>query len=412
MADSLIISIVPFLFGGISSEKRFYIEKLCLNRDTMTSTTDSPGLPEELHQLGELRQIFESTGLSVLGAVWRGLFPMLVAAGLFVAAEIWLVPRTWKYYSLVALAGLTFLNGIRVVVIALTRRQQKLATFEKGFAHWRNTVLTYYRWDQVDYVDTSEAFFGFTIHCRSDDGTREKIHFDRSSDPTGNLRGLWREVEEQSAQTRIPEMIRQVDAGKEVHFVRTIWGKEVGTKAGISSVGIRAKPRYLDWRYLEWDQVVSVAVDGERLRVSEVEMAGPWLDESILEMPGYATLVAVAEHARLAYLSLSEQLHQERLPTLFAAMKTEHEERIGAFGVSKQGLRHENDLTPWENVYTLSMEFDHLEVHDDLHTAKRKLDVSQLTLADRLILKAVADHAWDLSEAEGEETREGVDAAH
>jgi hypothetical protein len=59
----------------------------------------------------------------------------------------------------------------------------------------------------------------------------------------------------------------------------------------------------------------------------------------------------------------------------------------------------------------MSMEFDHLEVHDDLHAARRKLDVSQLTLADRLVLKAVADHAWDLSETEGEETREGVDAS-
>jgi len=120
----------------------------------------------------------------------RGLLPVATALVLFAVGEIWLVHRDWKYYLLAAVAAAMFLNGVRVVILAWQRRRQKLATFEHGFAHWRNNVLKIYRWEQVEEVDATPAFFGFTIVCRSDDGRRDRIHFDTSSDPTQDLRGL------------------------------------------------------------------------------------------------------------------------------------------------------------------------------------------------------------------------------
>ena len=77
----------------------------------MSSELDAISVPAELRELGEFVRVFESSGSSVLATIMRGLFPLPFAIGMIAAAEIWLKPRDWKYYLLVAAGVAMFRNG-------------------------------------------------------------------------------------------------------------------------------------------------------------------------------------------------------------------------------------------------------------------------------------------------------------
>lgn len=375
-------------------------------RSSLSANSYIETMPVELRWLGGFQREFEASGRGVLSGVMRGLFPMVIAAIMIVAGETWLVPRNWKYYLLCAAAAGIFLNGLRVVTQALRRREQKVAIFEHGFTLWRNGVLSAFRWDQIEEIDVSESFFGFAVICRTDDDRRTKIRFDAAADPTQDLRELWRELEEQSSRRRIPAVLKMIEADEEAVFVRKVWGKEVGTKIGVNWLGIRATPRYGEPRFLEWPCVAAVTADAERLIVTEREDDNPWLNESVMEVPGYAALVAAADNARQTYLNLLKQLGQDRIPALLAALDTGQELVFGAFGVSLRGLRHGPELTNWNDVVETQMERDHLDV--SAHPANRRLDYGALSLADRLMLWAAVERAQYLAEADDEDEMEEV----
>src|SRR5262245_50529753 len=384
-------------------------------RGTMTPTDEPVEMPDELRGLGEYRQLFQSTGRGLWSSTVRSVLPMLAAAAMVAAAEKWLVPRTWKYYLLCSVAALMFLNGVWILVRTWLRRRQKVAVFEHGVALWRNDVLTAWRWDQIEDVDatfsTSEgaastlAFFSFV--CRSDDGRRTKIRFNPAGDPIPNLRELWRVREEGSARSRIAAVQDEVAAGQEPVFVKKIWGKAVGTKVGISRWGIRATPRYESPRFLDWLRVESVTADADRVRVAETGEEDFWLSEPLWELPGYAAMVAAAEHARQEFRNLYEQLRRDRIPAALADLEAGRELVFGKIGVSLRGLSYESGLTAWNDLYSMRMGFDHLSFHQN--SSERRLDYEQLDLADRLVLWAVAEAAKLKSYAEDDDDDEDED---
>jgi hypothetical protein len=235
----------------------------------MPSSIDPASLPAELTGLGEFRRLYETSGRSVMMTVWRGLFPLPFAVGMIVAAEKWLTPRTWKYYLLVALGGAMFLNGVRVILQAIRRRRQKIALFQDGFALWRNDNLKVYPWEQVEEIDSTPQFFGFTIVCRTPEGKRDKIHFNTSTDPTQNLLKLWYDVEELWGMTKLPTALQTIANGEEAVFVRNIWGKIVGTRFGVSRIGLTAKPRYGESKFISWSDVERIHVESMFLVVTE-----------------------------------------------------------------------------------------------------------------------------------------------
>ncbi|HKQ72159.1 MAG TPA: hypothetical protein VJ810_00430 [Blastocatellia bacterium] len=357
-------------------------------------------MPVELRWLGAFRMQFEASGRGVLSTVTRGLFPMAIAAILIMMAEKWLLPRDLKYYLLCAGAAAIFLNGLRVVIQALRRRHQKVAIFEHGFTLWRNGDLSAFRWDQIEEIEVSESFFGFAVNCRTDDGRRTKIRFDAATDPTSNLRDLWRELEEQSSRHRILVIQKKLYADEEAVFVRKVWGRDVGTKIGVSLMGIRATPRYGKARFLDWSQVEAVKVDAERLIVTERDFDSPWLNESVMEVPGYSALVAVAEQSRKEYLDSLEQLGRDRIPTLMATLDTDQELVFGPFGVSLRGLRHESKMIMWNEINAVQIERDHLDVR--AHPEGHRLNYGALSLADRQMLWAAVERALERAEEEDE----------
>ncbi|MGH9934822.1 MAG: hypothetical protein ACREAM_01170 [Blastocatellia bacterium] len=370
----------------------------------MSANVYIEAMPVGLRWLGAFQRQFEASGRGVLSAMMRGLVPMAIAAILIAVGETWLVPRNWKYYLLCAVAAAIFLNGLRVVIEAWRSRQQKVAIFERGFALWRNGGHLAFRWDQIEEVEVSESFFGFAVICRTDDGRRTKLRFDAGADPTRDLRDLWRELEEQSSRHRILAALKMVDAEQEAVFVQNIWGKEVGTKIAVNWLGIRATYRFGDTRFLEWSQVAAVRVDAERLIVTEKGDDSPWLNESVMEVPGYVALVAAADHARQAYLGLSEPLGRDRIPALLEDLDTGQELVFGSFSVSLQGLRYESELTDWNDVLDVRMERDHLAVR--AYPADRRLDYGVMSLADRLTLRAAVERALERAEADDEDEME------
>ena len=367
----------------------------------MSANVYTEAMPVGLRWLGVFRRQFEASGSGALSAITRGLVPMAVAAILIAAGETWLVPRNWKYYILCAVAAAIFLNGLRVVIQAWRCRQQKVAIFEHGFALWRNGSHSAFRWDQIEEVEVGESFLGFAVICRTDDGQRTKLRFDAGADPTRDLRDLWRELGEQLSRHRILAALKMVDAEEEAVFVQNIWGKEVGTKIAVSWLGIRATFRFGDTRFLEWSQVAAVRVDAERLIVTEKKDGSPWLNESVMETPGYVALVAAANHAQQAYLELAERLGRDRIPALLEALDTGQELIFGSFSVSLRGVRYESELTDWNDVLDVRMERDHLAVR--AYPADRRLDYGALSLADRLTLRAVVERALERAEADDED---------
>lgn len=264
----------------------------------MSSINGAEAMSEELRPLGGFHRLFDASAERVWAATLRGVFPMAIAGVMLVTANRYLVPRDWKFFLVCLLAAGLFLNGIRVMAQAWRRRQQKIALFENGFALWRNRVLSTYFWREVQELEVSPSFFGFTAVCRRDDGHVEKIHFDAASDPTNQLRELCGDLESHVAHNRIPASIAQIDAGEEVVFVRKVWGKEVGTKIGVSSAGLCITPRYKTARCFPWEQIDSVTVDDGHLLIHGVGDDVPLLRESVLAVPQCVRLVATAGHAR------------------------------------------------------------------------------------------------------------------
>lgn len=367
----------------------------------MSTTLDPASLPAELRELGAFRRLYETSGSSVFATVRNGLFPMPFAIGLIVAAQIWLAPPDWKYYLLIALGGVMFLNGLRVVIQALRRRRQKIATFEDGLAIWRNDALKVFRWDQVEEVDTSPQFFGFTIICHNDEGRREKIHFDTSTDPTMDHRGLCREAEELSAKAKLPAVLKTIAAGEEAEFVRRVWGKIVGTRIGLSRMGISQKPRYGSTQFVPWSEVEHVMIDGEVLRVTEKSDSRTWCSQKLLDLPGYAAIVAAAEPTKRAFMEQVEQVEKERAPNAFAAIEAGQEVTFGNIGVSLRGLRVSSENHTWLTIFEVDRHFDHIAI--DADPEGFRLEYGPLSLADRIVLYSAVVHARDKANSEGSE---------
>jgi hypothetical protein len=120
---------------------------------------------------------------------------------------------------------------------------------------------------------------------------------------------------------------------------------------------------------------------------------GSWWSEAVLDVPGYVALEAAADHARRTYLRALEEVRQERLPTVLAALDAGEELVFDRFGITQDGFRYETDITPWRNIGSMAMKFDHLAVHDLLHAAKRQLDYGDLDLVERLLLAEAAQAA-------------------
>ena len=242
--------------------------------------------------------MFDASTHRVWAATLRGLLPMAIAALLIVVADRWFPARGWKYFLIAFAAVGMFLNGIRVIVQAWRRREQKVALFEDGFALWRNGKLSTYLWRDVVELEVSPEFFGFTAICRGATGRVDKVHFDAVSDPTSQLRELCRELEAHVFRDRLPALFAAIEKGDEVTFVRKVWGKEVGTKIGLSRAALSITPRYKTARLFEWPEIDSITADKDHLTIRHVGHDAPLLQESVLAVPGCVAIVAVAEHAR------------------------------------------------------------------------------------------------------------------
>ena len=367
----------------------------------MSSPFDPASLPAELAGLGEFRRLYETSGRSVMMTVWRGLFPLPFAVGMIVTAELWLTPRTWKYYLLVALGAAMFLNGVRVIIQAIRRRRQKIALFQDGFALWRNDNLKVYPWEQVEEIDSSPQFFGFTIVCRTPEGKRDKIHFNTSTDPTQNLLDLWRDVEELWGMAKLPAVLKTIADGGEAEFVRKIWGKIVGTRFGVSRMGLTAKPRYGETKFISWFDVERVHVESMFLVVSEKTDPLPWQSEPLLDVPGFAALVAAAEQMQREYLERFDEVGVERIPAAIAAIDAGQDLAIGEFGISPRGLKIGSETHPWESIKYFERQCDHIAAIADPDPVR--LEYGTLNLADRIVLYSAIVHARFKDEPEDDE---------
>ena len=94
---------------------------------------------------------------AVAFSVVRSLVPLALGCGLLAIAEYWIVNKNWKYYLVLAIGILLALQGFRLLVRTVLRRDQKVMIFEKGVAIWRNGKMASYRWDQVEKVEAVVA---------------------------------------------------------------------------------------------------------------------------------------------------------------------------------------------------------------------------------------------------------------
>ena len=355
----------------------------------MAPLSQTESTSDDVQRLGGVRQLFESSGGRVLSSILRGLFPMAMAIALATSAPRWFPEPNWKTYLLwIAAAGM-FAAGFRALVQTVRRRGQKIATFERGFAVWRHNTLSTYDWNQVEAIDVSPSFFGFAVHCRNPEGERKKYAFDAGIDPTEKLRALWREIEEQSARARIPAVLRSIDAGEEVVFVHKTWGKETGTKIGISQRGMRVTPRFTQTMFREWTRIGEVKIAGERLIVTGERAGDHWVDEPLLAMPGYLAIEAGAEHARRTSTAIAQELRAKKLPDLLQRIDSGEQVVIGDFAVSRLELRKGAENVVWIDVDDLQLDYDCLHL-ETLH-GPIDLDVSELSFENRILLRAVIE---------------------
>jgi hypothetical protein len=313
---------------------------------------------------------------------------MLIGAGLFVAAPRWVSSDGWKYYLVYAVAGGIFLNGLRVILQASLRRGQKMATYDHGFALWRNRSLTIFRWEQIDEIEVSPEFFGFTIWCRNEEGRRQKIHFDSASDPTDQLRVLWRDLEERCWRHRLPVISDSIAKGEEAVFVRKTWGKETGTKIFLSQYGLAATPRYKSRRFLDWLEVADLRLEGEHMVVRREGEGEPWLSEPIMAVPGCVAIVEAGEEARRHYLEIVKQLETDRVLVARTALAAGQSITVGTLILSPDGLVDEDTHVPWSEIRSARLDGASLEIMQG--TDEVFFDVEALSFVDRVFLRVMA----------------------
>jgi hypothetical protein len=332
-----------------------------------------------------MRRLFETGASSLAMATIRGLFPMLIGAGLFMAAEGWIPSGGWKFYLLSAFAVLLFLNGLRVVLLAWSRRGQKLATFEHGFALWRNRSLAIFRWEQVEEIEVSPEFFGFRVWCQTDQGRRQKLHFDSASDPTDQLRSLWRDLEEQCWRHRLPAILGAIARGEDAVFIRKTWGKETGTKVVVNRYGLAATPRFKPRRFLDWLELERLELDGEHLVARRAADSEPWLREHIMAVPGCVAIVEAGQECRRQYLEIVEQLTRDRCPAIAKDLTKGGQLLMGNIALSAAGVAAEDIQVRWREIRRACLDGESLELHE--RDDEVSLDVSGLDFRDRILLR-------------------------
>ena len=320
----------------------------------MPTDPSSLDVPDELRHLGELRQVFATTAGAVANSVVRALIPLALGGGLIAVAAVWLGAGTWKYFVALGLGLLLALQGVRVLVRTMFRRNQKVLIFEKGLAIWRYGEMATFRWDQVDQVEALVAkaqgaptsFLGFSFRGQADGGEPRTYTYHPAGDPIPNLKVLWTIIEEAAGRGRAAAAIATVTAGEEVTFQRTIWGKVVSTQIGVSLFGIRAKPRYEAARFLDWSRVEQIGLVATptaaqwkgyttggipHLEIRQTYHPDePWVSELASEIPGYQALIEVAEFARARYAETAEQLDRDRFPAARAVVAAGEEFCLGA----------------------------------------------------------------------------------
>ena len=111
---------------------------------------------------------------------------------------------------------------------------------------------------------------------------------------------MWREIEEESSRTRIPAILKAIEAGDDAVFVHKTWGKETGMKIAINRNGITATHRYKEPEFREWRQIKEITIKDD-LIISDAGESEPWINEPLLAMPGYVALKAAADCAREIY---------------------------------------------------------------------------------------------------------------
>jgi hypothetical protein len=367
-------------------------------------------VPDELRHLGELRQVFATTAGAVATSVVRALIPLALGGGLVAVAELWLVAGTWKYFVALGLGLLLALQGVRVLVRTMFRRNQKVLIFEKGLAVWRYGQMATFRWDQVDQVEALVAkaqgaptsFLGFSFRGQSDDGELRTYADHPAGDPIPKLKVLWTTIEEAAGRGRAAAAIAAVAAGEEVTFQRTIWGKVVSTQIGVSLFGIRAKPRYDVSRFLDWSRVEQIALVATPTAAQEegyttggiphLEVRQtyrpdePWVSELASELPGYQALIEAAEFARQRYAETAEQVDRDRFPAARAVIAAGEEFCLGTFGVCRTGFRHDTEVFSWGELGYLRFDKDELVAPA---MENRTFAYGSLTLADRWLLQLV-----------------------
>jgi len=319
----------------------------------------------------------------------RGLFPMLIGAGLFITAPRWIPAGGWKQIALCAVGALVLLNGLRVVLTAWWRSRQKVATFEHGFGVWRGRAPRIFRWEQVEAIDVTPEFFGFTVWCRNEQGVKEKIHFDSASDPTDQLRGLWRDLEEQTWKHRLPALQQAIANGEDAVFVQKTWGKETGTKVVVSPYGLAVTPRYKGRTFAEWPQVESLEIDGEHLVVRRKGGAGQWVREPMMAMPGSVAIVEAGREARRVYLE-TLQLLAEPFNGVRRELAAEREVKFGRITLNLLGIVVDGAMVAtWPKITEARLDGDALTImtgEDEVD-----VDVSGLTFSDRLFLRMMPE---------------------
>ena len=214
--------------------------------------TDSSPLevPDELRHLGELRQVFATSAGAVANSVVRALIPLALGGGLIAVAEYWLVAGAWKYYAALGLGLLLALQGVRVLVRTVFRRNQKVLIFEKGLAVWRYGQMATYRWDRWTRsrplsrrAGAPTSFLGFSFRGQSDGGEPQTYTYHPAGDPIPNLKVLWTIIEEAAGRGRGAAAIAAVEAGEEVTFHSALSGARSSRRRSASACSASARSR-------------------------------------------------------------------------------------------------------------------------------------------------------------------------